>query len=367
MPAAQAQTHSFQTKAPHLIIMDHESGSVLFEKSARAPMAPASMTKIMTAAVVFDQLKSGAITLEQKFTVSPDAWRRGGARSGSSTMFLDPNSEVSVENLLRGAIIQSGNDASIALAQGIAGSEAGFAQLMNDKAQEIGLSSANFNNSTGWPSEGHVISAYDLAQLSRYMIHTYPELYKIFGEESFRWNKIKQGNRNPLLMAGSEGADGLKTGSTTDSGFGLAGTAVRAGNRRIIVLNGMETSKSRRAEALRVMDAAFAEFRVLKAASGGRELARADVHMGVKDTVPLISKTHIFVGVPAALAGKVKTRVEYNGPLSAPLTAGAPVAQLVISVPGRADETHTIYTASAVERLSLPGQLVAAIKQQLGG
>ena len=226
---------TFSTAAPHAAILDFETGEVLYQKDAGRPMAPASMTKIMTAEMVFNALKSGRLTPETEFTVSEEAWRRGGAKSGSSTMFLDLNSTVSVADLIRGVVIQSGNDACIVLAEGMAGSEDAFASQMTARAREMGLSSATFRNATGWPHPEHNISAIDLAKLARAQIKNHPEFYPIYNERSFKWNGISQGNRNPLLGKFT-GADGLKTGHTEISGYGLVGSAERDGVRRILSL-----------------------------------------------------------------------------------------------------------------------------------
>jgi len=224
-------------------------------------MPPASMTKIMTAFMVFEALESGQITMDTTFPVSEEAWRRGGVKSGSSTMFLKLNSEVRVEDLLRGVIIQSGNDACIVLAEGLAGSESAFAAHMTTRARELGLNSATFLNATGWPDEGHEISALDLAKLADMMIRRFPQHYSLYSERSFTWNKIKQDNRNPLLGPFT-GADGLKTGHTSVSGYGLVGSAERDGQRRIIVLNGTDSKRARRNTAISLMNAAFTQFKV---------------------------------------------------------------------------------------------------------
>ena len=228
----------------------------MFEKAAREAIAPASMTKIMTADIVFEGLKNGSLTPETEYRVSEDAWRRGGVSSGSSTMFLEVGSKVNVLDLLKGVIIQSGNDACIVLAEGMAGSERAFADMMTERARDMGLTTATFRNSTGWPHPEHEISALDLAKLAQNQIETFPEFYPLYSERSFTWNDIKQNNRNPLLGRVT-GADGMKTGSTEASGFGLVGSAIRGDDRRIIVINGLETAGQRRDVATRLMQAAF--------------------------------------------------------------------------------------------------------------
>ncbi|MEL7232441.1 MAG: D-alanyl-D-alanine carboxypeptidase family protein, partial [Pseudomonadota bacterium] len=269
----------FQTDAPQAVILDHETGIVLFEKSAREPLPPASMTKIMTAHLVFEALAAGDISEDTEFTVSEEAWRRGGAASGSSTMFLDVGSQVPVIDLLRGVIIQSGNDACITLAEGLAGSEDAFARRMTERARDMGLSSATFLNATGWPDEGHEISTLDLAKLARELIQTFPDRYTLYAERSFTWNDITQANRNPLLGRFT-GADGVKTGSTSVSGYGLVGSAERDGVRRTIVINGLGSQSERRAVALEIMTAAFRDFDVVDLFKSGDSVGEIEVYMG---------------------------------------------------------------------------------------
>ena len=289
-------TPDFETAAKHAIILDHETGVVLYEKNARIPTAPASMTKIMTAQMIFERLKDGRLTPETEFSVSEEAWRRGGKPSGSSTMFLEVNSKASVEDLLRGVIVQSGNDACIVLAESIAGSETAFANLMNIRAEELGLTSANFTNATGWPDEGHKISTLDLARLARHTIKAHPEYYPIYAEPSFIWNDIKQNNRNPLLGRFT-GADGLKTGHTKVSGYGLVASAKLADKRRIVVLNGLESKSQRRNESLRVMRAAFDQFKVYKLFGSGDVVADMPVFMGKSETVKLVVDADVKSGL----------------------------------------------------------------------
>ena len=287
----------FETQAPQAVIIDAGTGEVLFEKNARNPMSPASMTKIMTADLVFAALKDGTLSPETEFTVSEDAWRRGGVSSGSSTMFLKVRSKVSVEDLLKGVIIQSGNDACIVLAEGMAGSEDAFAQQMTERARSMGLDSATFRNATGWPHPEHEISALDLAKLARNQIETFPEYYPLYAERNFTWNNIKQGNRNPLLGRVT-GADGMKTGSTEGSGYGLVGSAKRGEDRRIIVINGLETSNKRRKVATHLMEAAFSQFRVYDLHAQGEVLGDIEVYMGKNPKVEVALTQNIRKGLP---------------------------------------------------------------------
>ncbi|MEP1230587.1 MAG: D-alanyl-D-alanine carboxypeptidase family protein [Litorimonas sp.] len=355
----------FATAAPHAVILDFETGEVLYQKDASRPMAPASMTKIMTAKMVFSALKSGRLTPETEFTVSEEAWRRGGAKSGSSTMFLDLNSRVSVDNLIKGVIIQSGNDACIVLAEGMAGSEDAFAAQMTARAREMGLSSATFKNSTGWPHPEHNISAIDLAKLAKAQIKTHPEYYSLYNERNFTWNGISQGNRNPLLGKFT-GADGLKTGHTEVSGYGLVGSAERNGVRRIIVINGLDSSAQRRDVSLSLMNSAFNEFKAYKLRDTGEELARAKVFMGKSGDVGVALAAPIIQGLHISQREQVKSRVEYKTPV-APIVKGDQIAELVVSVKGQEDMRYALFATEDVKAKSLFGKAWASLIGKIRG
>jgi len=361
------QSSYFPTPAKYLVILDHDTGEILYEKNARVAMAPASMTKIMTASIVFDRIKSGTLSMEDEFEVSEDAWRRGGAKSGGSTMFLDLKSKASVSDLLRGVIVQSGNDACIVLAEALAGNETNFARLMNDKARELGLESAYFKNSTGWPDPDHKISSLDLARLASHKIKTYPELYKIYAEESFLWNGIKQPNRNPILMAGFNGADGLKTGYTEASKYGFVGSALQGDKRRIFVVNGLESSGQRRSESLRIMNSAFSAFESYSLYNADAEVGTADVYMGKSSVVPLVVQEDVYIGLHKAQRPEMKVEIKYLGPVAAPIQEGAEIAQLVISAPGMNGKTVPLYAGASVEQKSFFGRLSAAILGKIRG
>ena len=263
----------FDGDAPTAILIEATSGSVLFEKNADELRAPSSMMKLMTAEVVFHAIKQGDIKLTDEYRISENAWRKGGAPSGTSTMFAALNSKVSVDDLLHGALIQSGNDACIALAEGIAGNEHTFAtDIMTKRARELGMTKSTFANSNGLPDPGNKMTVRELATLARYIIQTYPDFYKLFGEKEFTWNKIKQPNRNPLLNS-LEGADGLKTGYTKEGGYGMVGSAVQNGIRLIVVVNGLEDSEDRASEAKKMLEWGFRNFEVahpVRGAAAGR-------------------------------------------------------------------------------------------------
>jgi len=355
----------FQTEAPHAVIIDAESGEVLFEKDAREPMPPASMTKIMTAVLVFDALKDGTLSPETEFTVSEDAWRRGGVKSGSSTMFLNVGSKATVKDLLKGVIIQSGNDACIVLAEGIAGSEDAFAQRMTQRARDMGLSSATFRNATGWPHPEHEISALDLAKLADSTIRNFPEFYPLYSERSFTWNGIKQNNRNPLLGRVT-GADGMKTGSTEASGYGLVGSAKRGEDRRIIVINGLESQSARRDAATKLMEAAFSQFRVYDLHAQGDVLGEIDVYMGKAPKVEVALTQSIRKGLPVTDRKAVKSEIIYTS-AKAPIAKGDVVAQLKVSLPGRPDMTYDLIATSEIKRKGLFSRAWAGLLANIRG
>lgn len=353
----------FYTEAPHAVLMDGETGLILFEKDAQLPMEPASMTKIMTASLVFDQIRSGAISLDTQFTVSEEAWRRGGKASGSSTMFLEVGSKVSVGDLLKGVIIQSGNDACIVLAEGIAGSETAFADMMTERARELGLSSATFKNATGWPHPEHKISAIDLARLSQYVISEYPEFYDLYAQRKFMWNGISQNNRNPLLGKFT-GADGLKTGHTESSKYGMVGSAVRADRRIIMVLNGLESNRLRTSESLRVMDAAFTGFGVYKLYPAGAVAGQAEVFMGQSENIDLTTEKPISIGLYKPLRDKMRVTIQYDGPIAAPIQQGDEIAKLVVSFSDKPDLTFPLIAAKTVERKGAIARALTALKSK---
>jgi D-alanyl-D-alanine carboxypeptidase (penicillin-binding protein 5/6) len=247
---------TFQTKAPYALLVDYNTGAALFEKKADAPVAPASTTKILTAEIVFREIAQGRLNLGTRFAISPKAAREGDAESGGSSMFALANTQVSVEDLLRGLLVTSGNDAAVALAERIAGSEGAFAARMNKRARELGMSRSHFANAWGNGSPGQRVTARDMARLATYVIATYPQFYHYFGESEFTWNNVRQVNRNPLLSM-NLGADGLKTGHLAASGFGLVGSAVQNGRRLILVLYGARSEAERASEARELMEAGF--------------------------------------------------------------------------------------------------------------
>jgi len=347
---AQSAT-AFETTARNAILIDYKSGHIFLAKDPDTPIPPASMSKLMTQAVVFDMLKAGTLTLDQEFVVSADAAHRGGAAEGSSTMFAAPNSKVSVDNLLHGAIIDSANDACIALAEGIAGTEPAFAQRMTAKAAEIGLKNSNFANSTGLPDPGQRMSVADLAALARYIISKHPDFYKIYGEKEFTWSKITQQNRNPLLKD-YPGADGIKTGFTQEAGYSLVGSAVRDGRRLILVVAGMEDAAKRKIEAQKILDYGFAQFKNVNIYEAGDVVSNVRVWGGEQHWVNLITPDTFAVSLAQFEQDQADIRLSYKGPLIAPLKQGTQIGTMRVTVNGAVVAEQPITVANDVEATS---------------
>jgi serine-type D-Ala-D-Ala carboxypeptidase (penicillin-binding protein 5/6) len=328
-PAAKKED-AFQTSAPYVILIDADSGTVLFEKNADKLNPPASMSKMMTTELVLHTIQQGKLKLDDEITISENAWRRGGAPSGGSSMFAALNSRVKVDDLLRGMMIQSGNDACIALAEAIAGTEGAFADMMTKRARELGLTQSTFVNSTGIHEPEHNMTARELAKLAQHLIRTYPEFYKIYSEREFTWNKVRQQNRNPLLAAGI-GADGIKTGYTKEAGYGLTASAVQNGLRLILVVNGFKTMKERAEESRKLMEWGFRNFEVRPLFAGGETVGEAKTYGGKQSRVPLISPQAIHLLVPRTMTDKLSARVFYSGPVRAPIEKGQPIGKLKVS------------------------------------
>jgi serine-type D-Ala-D-Ala carboxypeptidase (penicillin-binding protein 5/6) len=327
--APRAGAQSYQSNAPFAFLMDYDSGAALYEKNPDAPMAPASMSKLMTAELVFRELKEGRLHLGDHFEVSENAWRTGGAPSHGSAMFLEVHSRVSVEDLIRGLIVQSGNDAAITLAEGIAGSEDNFTGMMNKRAGELGLSRSSFANPWGKPDPRERVTARELALLAAHLIGDYPEYYRYFGETEFTWNKVRQLNRNPLLTM-DLGADGLKTGEITESGYGLVGSAVQNGQRLIVVVNGLKTMADRAEEARKLLLWGFRSFDARTLFQPDEEVGAASVFGGIQGDVPLTSDRPIKVFLTHGSDEKLTAKIVYQGPLVAPVAKGVEVARLKV-------------------------------------
>jgi serine-type D-Ala-D-Ala carboxypeptidase (penicillin-binding protein 5/6) len=372
-PAAAA-TPPFETPAPIAFMKDLSSGAILYAKQADYRMPPASMAKMMTVYVAFDQIRKGELKLDQKVTVRPETWQKWHGPAAGSTMFLSPGEQVSVDDLLSGIITLSGNDACVVLAEAIAGTEPAFAAVMNQQARAIGLASSHFGNSNGWPDEGVTyVTARDLATLAERTIRDFPDLYKRFyAKPSFTWGKtmgagadITQANRDPLLGR-VQGADGLKTGHTEEAGYGFTGSAEQNGRRLVMVVAGLNSFNQRISESVNFMDWGFRAWRSKPLVKKGAQVQTAEVQGGAAATVGLVAPADIAVTVPAGQAGNVKVSVVYNGPIKAPIKAGAHIADLLVTTPDTTPQTMPLVAATDVGEAGFFGRIWAGLKHLLG-
>ena len=345
------------TPASHAFLMDADTGFVMLNKNAEEPMPPASMSKLMTAYMIFDALKQGKYTLDSEFVVSDNAWKKGGAKTGSSTMFLNPNQQVKLKDLLRGIIVQSGNDACIVAAENMAGTEEAFANLMTAKAKQLGLKNAVFKNATGLPDPEHLISAHDLARLARRLIQDFPEYYPIYSEKEFTYNKIKQGNRNPLLYS-MPGVDGLKTGHTSQSGYGLTGSMKTYDGRRLImVVNGLKSMDERAQESKKIMSWGVAAFENLMVLSPEESLVDVPVWLGQAQTVSAVPEKPLLATVARGTTPNIKSVVRYNSPVAAPVDKGQKLGTITTYLEdGNKVETDLI-AAESVHKVGFWGKI----------
>jgi D-alanyl-D-alanine carboxypeptidase (penicillin-binding protein 5/6) len=344
------------TLARHALIVDFATGATLLEKDADQPMPPASMSKLMTAYVVFELLRAGRLRLDQQLPVSERAWRMGGSK-----MFVEVNTTVKVEDLLRGVIVQSGNDACIVLAEAISGSEEQFSELLNERGRAIGLTNSTFRNSTGWPHPEHRMSCRDLALLAARLIHDFPDYYRYYSERSFRFNNITQENRNPLLYR-NIGADGLKTGHTEESGFGLTASAVQDGRRVILVVNGLPSMRARAEEAERLMRWAFTEFENLRLFGAAETVEEVPVHLGARPTVPLVAGRDLVVTVPRQWRRSAQIAVRYVAPVKAPVMRGTELGRLEMSGQGVPSMSIPLYAGMDVPMLGFLPRILGGVR-----
>jgi D-alanyl-D-alanine carboxypeptidase (penicillin-binding protein 5/6) len=348
------------TAARWAYIEDFNTGAVLLDKEADAEVAPSSMTKLMTMYIVYDRLKQGKLKLDDELPVTERAWRMAGSK-----MFVQLGSQVKVEDLIRGVIVQSGNDACIVLAEGIAGSEEQFAELMNQKGKEIGLQHSVFKNSTGWPDPEHKMSARDIAVLARRIIKDFPEYYHYDSEKTFKYNGIEQGNRNPLVQKGT--ADGLKTGHTEAVGYGLVASGERNGRRVIVVLNGLPTMRERAEEGERLLDWAFTNFEDVTLFSAGDVVEKVPVWLGSSPTVPLVGGRDLVVTMPRNWRKTAKVSVSYDSPVRAPVAKGDAIGKLVVSGDGVPAMDVPLLAGEDVPKLSLPGRAISVLSHFVTG
>lgn len=363
----------FQTPAPVAYLKDLSSGAVLYAKDPDRRMPPASMAKMMTVYVVFDMLKSGELKLDQKFQVRPETWRAW--HSQGSTMFLSAGEEVSVENLLKGIVTLSGNDACVVMAEGISGTEAAFAERMNRTAVRLGLANSHFGTSNGWPDNGVTyVTAHDLATLATATIRDHPALYKRFYSlRSVTWGKtlggekpIDQANRDPLLGRVA-GADGLKTGHTDEAGYGFTGSAEQHGRRLVMVMAGLGTYGQRADESVKFMEWGFRAWQSRPLLAKGKQIETAEVQLGSARTVALVAGADLSATVPAGTAGEMRVRVAYDGPIKAPIKAGQHIADLIVTTPGMPDQRLPLVAGADVRAAGFFGRAWAGLMGLFGG
>ena len=352
---------AIETDAKQAIVIEFDTGAVLYHKDADSIMFPASMTKMMTAYLLFERLKNGSLSLEDTFRVSEKAWRKGGSK-----MFVKVGDRVSVEDLIRGIVVQSGNDATIVVAEGIGGSEAAFGDLMTEKARAIGMANSTFRNASGWPDPDHVTTARDLAILAERTIRDFPEHYHYYSELSFKYNNIKQSNRNPLLYK-NMGADGLKTGHTQASGYGLTASAKRNNRRLIVVANGFSSVKARAAGSERLIDWGFRTWNNYALFEAGEKIADVPVWLGEADSVPLLIKDKLVITIPRKSRSKMKVAVSYEEPVPAPIKVGTQIATLVVTAPDTDKMEIPLYAGADVPQLGPVGRLGEALRYLVWG
>lgn len=360
------QAQLFETRAQQALLIDAHTGTILFSKDPDKPIPPASLAKLMTMEVVFNAIKAGRLTLEDRFAVSEHAWRTGGAMSGGSTMFAELKSSIRLEDLIRGVIVQSANDGCIVIAEGMAGSEENFARLMTERAREIGLPTSVFKNPHGLPAEGQIVTPRELVKLAQHIWREYPEFYKYYGEREFTWNGIRQRNRNPLL-AMDIGADGLKTGYTAESGYGIVGSVEREGRRLFVALSGMTSENERAEEARRILDWGMRAFEKLDLFDAGETVGEAKVFGGSQSGVKLTANGPLSIFVPITNRDRMIARIVYQGPVVAPVEAGTQIGALKVWIGDTLSQETPLFAAETVDKGKLHQRALGAIEELLVG
>ena len=348
------QSFAIESIAKTALVIDLSTNEILLEKNSTEMTYPSSMTKMMTALVAFEKIKDGSLSLDQEFLISKKAWKMGGSK-----MFIEVDKRVSVYDLLLGVVVQSGNDASIAIAEGISGSEEIFAIEMNNLGKKIGLTGSNFTNSSGWPDDNHYTTSEDLAKIAHYTIENHYELYQMYKISDFTYNGIKQDNRNPLLYI-FEGADGFKTGYTEAAGSGLVGSAERGDRRLIVVLNGLESSKSRAQESLRLMDWGFNNFQLVDFYKKNEVIQEVDTWLGKEDKVDLVALENISVSIPKAQLSSAKVTVLVEEPIATPIKVGDQIAKLQISFADKQVD-FPLYSGENIDQKNFFSRIFSAI------
>lgn len=352
---------ALETPAKQVILVDYDTGNILFEKNADERMFPSSMSKIMTIYNVFQALKDGSLQLKDNFRVSRKAWKKGGSK-----MFLRAGSRVNVEDLIRGVIVQSGNDASIVLAEGLSGSEGAFSDSLNENAKKLGMDSSNFLNASGWPDPEHYTTARDLSKVTIATIQNFPKYYHFYSQKTFTYAGIKQNNRNPALYK-DIGADGLKTGHTAAAGYGLAASAIRNGRRLVLILNGLKTSRQRSLESERILDWGYRVFSNYKLFKPRQIVTHAKVWMGDKSRVGLVLDKGLVMSLRKNIIDKINIKAVFNEPVPAPISKGDQIGKLLVSVPGKNQLEIPMYASQGVTKLGWFYRIGAAISYILWG
>ena len=352
---------ALETLGKQVILIDATTGAILFSKNPDERMTPSSMSKIMTIYKLFERLKDGELSLTDKFSVSEKAWRKQGSK-----MFVAVNSRVTIEDLIRGIIVQSGNDATIVVAEGLSGSEGAFADEMNETAKQLNMTHTNFINASGWPDPDHETTARDLAKLTVATVKNFPDLYRYYGEKTFTYNGIKQGNRNPAIYR-NIGADGLKTGHTEVGGYGLTVSAIRKNRRLILVINGLPTKKSRAVESERILDWGFREFNNYALFKAGETVTEAQIWMGEHGSVPLLIERDLIITLSRKVRRGMKVKVAMETPAPAPVKKGDVLATLKVELPGRPTMKIPLVSGADIGQLGVFSRLGAAVEYVLWG
>lgn len=361
-----AHSQLYQSRAKQALLIDMETGSILFQQDAERAAPPASLTKTMTAAVVFDALRRGEISLETKFKVSEFAWRTGGAPARGSTMFAELGSSITVEDLLRGMIVQSGNDSAIVLAEGLSGNVEAFAKRMNEFGKTMGLQDSNFANPNGLPHPDQRVSPRDLGKIAQYIIREHPELYKIFAEREFKWNGIRQSNRNPLLSA-PIGADGLKTGYSEEAGYGLVGSAIQDGRRLIAVLMGLKKESDRALDGRRMLEWGFTAFDVVEVFPADTDVGRVRIYGGTSGRINVKVNEPVIALMPKQSKEALEGRIVYEGPIVLPIKKGQQLAELHIFSGNRLVVTAPLFAIEDIESGGVLSRAVDGVGEFLFG
>lgn len=358
---APSVARALETSAKQAVLLDFETGVELYSKNADEMMPPASMTKMMTVYLLFERLAEGRLSLDDELLVSRKAWKKGGSK-----MFVEAGKNIKVEDLIRGIVVQSGNDATIVVAEGLAGNEDAFAREMTDKARELGMSNTTFRNASGWPDPEHRTSARDLAILAEATIRNFPDYYKYYAERKFTFSTITQRNRNPLLGR-LKGADGLKTGHTENAGYGLTASAIRNGRRLILVLNGMLSNRARKNESQRILDWGFREFGNFNLFAADEKITSVDVWLGEKSSIPLLAKEGVLLTMERKHRKSLKVTIRHTEPIPAPIQKGSRLGDVVVNVADRNPIEIPLIAGEDVQRLGPNGRISAALRYILWG